>query len=50
MRADTVEEILSMMGLRVAKKALQDIIEEVDEDGEGEETEHVEMGKVQIQL
>jgi len=35
-RADTVEEILSMMGLRVAKKALQDIIEEVDEDGSGE--------------
>ena len=34
MRAETVEEILQMMGLRVAKKALQDIIEEVDEDGE----------------
>ena len=33
-RAETVEEILQMMGLRVAKKALQDIIEEVDEDGE----------------
>jgi len=35
-RAETVEEILQMMGLRVAKKALQDIIEEVDEDGSGE--------------
>ena len=34
MRAETVEEILQMMGLRVAKKALQDIIAEVDEDGE----------------
>ena len=34
-RAETVEEILQMMGLRVAKKALQDIIAEVDEDGEG---------------
>ena len=33
-RAETVEEILQMMGLRVAKKALQDIIQEVDEDGE----------------
>ena len=36
-RAETVEEILQMMGLRVAKKALQDIIEEVDEDGEEEQ-------------
>jgi len=35
-RAETVEEILQMMGLRVAKKALQDIIAEVDEDGSGE--------------
>jgi len=35
-RAETVEEILQMMGLRVAKKALQDIIQEVDEDGSGE--------------
>ena len=31
--AETVNEILQMMGLRVNKKALQDIIEEVDEDG-----------------
>ena len=36
-RAETVEEILQMMGLRVAKKALQDIIAEVDEDGEEEQ-------------
>jgi len=35
-RAETVEEILQMMGLRVAKQALQDIIAEVDEDGSGE--------------
>lgn len=31
--ADTVGEILQMMGLRVKKEALQAIIEEVDEDG-----------------
>ena len=37
MRAETVEEILQMMGLRVAKQALQDIIAEVDEDGEEEQ-------------
>ena len=36
-RAETVEEILQMMGLRVAKQALQDIIAEVDEDGEEEQ-------------
>ena len=32
--ADTVGEILQMMGLRVQKSALEDIIREVDEDGE----------------
>ena len=31
--ADTVGEILQMMGLRVKKEALQAIIDEVDEDG-----------------
>jgi Ca2+-binding EF-hand superfamily protein len=31
--ADTVNDILQMMGLRVAKQALADIIAEVDEDG-----------------
>lgn len=31
--ADTVGEILQMMGLRVQKSALEDIIAEVDEDG-----------------
>jgi calmodulin len=35
-RADTVNEILQMMGLRVKKEALQEIINEVDEDGSGE--------------
>jgi len=34
--ADTVGEILQMMGLRVKKEALQAIIDEVDEDGSGE--------------
>lgn len=34
--ADTVGEILQMMGLRVKKEALQEIINEVDEDGSGE--------------
>ena len=33
-KADTVSDILQMMGLRVQKQALQDIIDEVDEDGE----------------
>ena len=32
-QAETVGEILQMMGLRVQKKALEDIIQEVDEDG-----------------
>ena len=31
--AETVGEILQMMGLRVKKEALDDIIKEVDEDG-----------------
>ena len=44
-RAETVEEILQMMGLRVAKKALQDIIEEVDEDGEDEEPRILDVCK-----
>lgn len=35
-QAETVGEILQMMGLRVKKQALQAIIEEVDEDGSGE--------------
>lgn len=34
--ADTVGEILQMMGLRVKKEALEAIISEVDEDGSGE--------------
>ena len=34
--ADTVGEILQMMGLRVKKEALQAIIDEVDEDGKTE--------------
>lgn len=37
--AETVGEILAMMGLRVQKKALQDIITEVDEDGEDGDNE-----------
>nr|XP_040577900.1 troponin C-like isoform X1 [Lepeophtheirus salmonis] len=35
-QAETVGEILQMMGLRVKQQALQAIIEEVDEDGSGE--------------
>jgi calmodulin len=34
--ADTVNDILEMMGLRVKKEALDAIIAEVDEDGSGE--------------
>merc|ERR1712183_1268499 len=34
--AETVNEILEMMGLRVKKEALDAIISEVDEDGSGE--------------
>lgn len=34
--AETVGEILQMMGLRVKKEALEEIISEVDEDGSGE--------------
>ncbi len=33
-KVDTVSDILQMMGLRVQKTALDDIINEVDEDGE----------------
>ena len=33
-QSETVGEILSMMGLRVKKEALDAIISEVDEDGE----------------
>ncbi len=33
-KAETVGEILHMMGLRVKKQALLDIIDEVDEDGQ----------------
>ena len=36
--ADTVGEILQMMGLRVKKEALQAIIDEVDEDGKTRKT------------
>ena len=36
--ADTVGEILQMMGLRVKKEALQAIIDEVDEDGKTEKS------------
>ena len=36
--ADTVGEILQMMGLRVKKEALQAIIDEVDEDGKANTT------------
>ena len=32
-QAETVGEILQMMGLRVKKEALDEIISEVDEDG-----------------
>eukprot|EP00096_Caligus_rogercresseyi_P016337 TRINITY_DN894_c0_g1_i2.p1 TRINITY_DN894_c0_g1~~TRINITY_DN894_c0_g1_i2.p1 ORF type:complete len:160 (-),score=66.97 TRINITY_DN894_c0_g1_i2:399-878(-) len=35
-QAETVGEILQMMGLRVKQQALSAIIEEVDEDGSGE--------------
>jgi len=33
---DTVSTILRMMGLKVSEKALNEIVEEVDEDGSGE--------------
>jgi len=33
---DTVSTILRMMGLKVSEKALQEIVDEVDEDGSGE--------------
>ena len=37
--ADTVGEILQMMGLRVNKNALEEIIQEVDEDGKSKKRE-----------
>merc|ERR1711872_663011 len=33
---DTVSTILRMMGLKVSEKALQEIVDEIDEDGSGE--------------
>merc|ERR1712055_48775 len=33
---ETVSTILRMMGLKVSEKALQEIVDEVDEDGSGE--------------
>ena len=39
--ADTVGEILQMMGLRVKKEALTAIIAEVDEDGESTTGPHL---------
>ncbi|XP_059084731.1 troponin C-like [Tigriopus californicus] len=35
-KAETVAEILQMMGLRVKQSSLKEIIDEVDEDGSGE--------------
>ena len=43
--ADTVGEILQMMGLRVKKEALTAIIAEVDEDGESTTLRRVETRK-----
>ena len=42
-QAETVNEILQMMGLRVKKEALDAIIAEVDEDGRFESHSVAEM-------